>query len=229
MSSSSSIAAARRRRAGGNAGPTPTNKPIQPQPPQQQALPNPLVLLQQHHMKITSMDKQINELIATGSNTETTSNSSQSHLDMNEITTNIMNNIEQQLDLKAFYDNDERLMNEIETLKTTVQSQQLLINSLNTSVNHLITKIEFSAIVASVPEEEHFQSLLDNDNDNEQIEKSTMMTDNTEKTTFSETILDQEKFNFTDVAVSIGENDISLEMLAKDTNVDVDVGLEVSA
>ena len=198
-------------------------------------------MLQQHHMKITSMDKQINELIATGSSTETTSNSPQSHLDVNEITANIMNNIEQQLDLKAFYDNDERLMNEIESLKTTVQSQQLLINSLNTSVNHLITKIEFAAIVASVPEEEHLQTLLDatdndvdidnnknnkndNDTDNDNDNKSL----NNENPTFPEVILDQEKFNFTNVDFSTSGKDISLEMLAKDTTLGVGLDVEFS-
>ena len=176
MSSSSSIAAARRRRAGGPPGPTPpgsnSSRPSPNNTPNRQPEPpagpiNPLMLLQQHHIKITMMEQVLKDLVskqelskndvsknaqvsaqvnapAMAANRQMTEQSLPSQLNINELSDLIMSRMEAQLDLKAFYDNDEKLMNEIEELKAVVQSQQMVINSLNTAVFSLITKLNVS-------------------------------------------------------------------------------------
>ena len=176
MSSSSSIAAARRRRAGGPPGPTPpgsnANRPPQNNTPNRQPEPpagpiNPLMLLQQHHIKITMMEQVLKDLVskqelskndvsknaqvsaqvnapAMAANRQMTEQPTPSQLNINELSDLIMSRMEAQLDLKAFYDNDEKLMTEIEELKAVVQSQQMVINSLNTAVFSLISKLNVS-------------------------------------------------------------------------------------
>jgi len=172
MSSSSSIAAARRRRAGGPPGPTPpgsnSSRPSQNNTPNRQPEPpagpiNPLVLLQQHHIKITMMEQVLKDLVSKqelskndvsknaqvsapvmAANRQMTEQSLPSQLNINELSDLIMSRMEAQLDFKAFYENDEKLMNEIEELKAVVQSQQMVINSLNTAVFSLITKLNVS-------------------------------------------------------------------------------------
>ena len=161
MSSSSSIAAARRRRAGGAGGPAPPT-PSHASSPQAPSTPiNPLVLLQQHHIKINVMEKMIHEISlkqstlnvsSTNSNSSTApqppsqSQSPNPDLNINELTDLIMNKVEGQLDLKAFYENDERLMTEIEELKTIVQSQQMVINGLNTTLYTIIEKLNITPL-----------------------------------------------------------------------------------
>ena len=58
-----------------------------------------------------------------------------------------MSRVEQQLDLKAFYDNDERLMNEIEGLKGIIQSQQMVINGFNNTLYTIVDKLNITAPV----------------------------------------------------------------------------------
>ena len=172
MSSSSSIAAARRRRAGGPPGPTPpgsnSSRPSPNNTPNRQPEPpagpvNPLMLLQQHHIKITMMEQVLKDLVSKqelvkndvsknaqvnppsmAANRQMTEQSLPSQLNINELSDLIMSRMEAQLDLKAFYENDEKLMTEIEELKAVVQSQQMVINSLNTAVFSLITKLNVS-------------------------------------------------------------------------------------
>ena len=171
MSSSSSIAAARRRRAGGPPGPTPpgsnSSRPSPNNTPNRQPEPpagpvNPLVLLQQHHIKITMMEQVLKDLVSkqelskndvsknaqvnapVAANRQMTEQSLPSQLNINELSDLIMSRMEAQLDFKAFYENDEKLMNEIEELKAVVQSQQMVINSLNTAVFSLISKLNVS-------------------------------------------------------------------------------------
>ena len=192
MSSSSSIAAARRRRAGGPPGPQPpsstSNRPSQnnsDNTPQSQASPiNPLMLLQQHHAKITSIDQVLQDIVKNQDvlnndiltiNTKITTpdvngiNSSEnmimstanSQINVDEISDLVMSRVEGQLDLKAFYDNDEKLMNEIETLKTVVQSQQLVINGLSTTLHSILTKLDI--LMSSTEEKAKVQSQLEAD------------------------------------------------------------------
>ena len=179
MSSSSSIAAARRRRAGGPPGPTPpgsnsnSSRPSQNNTPNRQPEPpagpvNPLVLLQQHHVKITMMEQVLRDLVSKqelskndvsknaqvsaqvnanpnmAANRQMTEQSLPSQLNINELSDLIMSRMEAQLDFKAFYENAEKLMTEIEELKAVVQSQQMVINSLNAAVFSLISKLNVS-------------------------------------------------------------------------------------
>jgi hypothetical protein len=162
MSSSSSIAAARRRRAGGAGGPTPQNKPVQqqsaPTPIPSNAPINPFTILQQHHVKINKLEQIIQELVTkeTGrdmtsshmtkesSSSLTSPSSDQPDININELSDLIMSRVESQLDLKAFYENDERLMNEIEGLKEIIQSQQIVINGFNNTLYTMLGKLHIS-------------------------------------------------------------------------------------
>ena len=162
MSSSSSIAAARRRRAGGAGGPTPQSKPAQqqsaPTPTPSNAPINPFTILQQHHVKINKLEQIIQELVSketgrdmTSSHTTkestssiTSASSAQPDININELSDLIMSRVEEQLDLKAFYENDERLMNEIEGLKGIIQSQQIVINGFNNTLYTMLDKLHIS-------------------------------------------------------------------------------------
>lgn len=167
MSSSSSIAAARRRRAGGAGGPTPQSKPAQqqsaPTPTPSNAPINPFTILQQHHVKINKLEQIIQEIVSketgrdmTSSHTTkestssiTSASSAQPDININELSDLIMSRVESQLDLKAFYENDERLMNEIEGLKGIIQSQQIVINGFNNTLYTILDKLNISAPYSS--------------------------------------------------------------------------------
>ena len=154
MSSSSSIAAARRRRAGGAGGPTPQSNPVQQQtPPPSNAPINPFTILQQHHIKINKLEQIIQEIVSKETGRDITnrpsakepSSSTPSDVNINELSDLIISRVEEQLDLKAFYENDERLMNEIEGLKGIIQSQQMVINGFNNTLYTMLEKLNISA------------------------------------------------------------------------------------
>lgn len=168
MSSSSSIAAARRRRAGGapsSAPPTPNQQSqSQSAPPPGNAVPlNPLAILQQHHIKINLLEKTVNEMKSQHENNNrvndllsdrpssnlgvsgsTISNNTDinKQINVNEFSDMIISRIESQLDLKAFYDNDTRLAGEIESLHKLVQSQQIVLNELNTTIFYMLQRLD---------------------------------------------------------------------------------------
>jgi len=155
MSSSSSLSGARRRRAGGGSGPTssgqpqqrPTNPSTQPQTDPQQV--NPFMLLQQHNMKINMIEQTVREFMVNrelnmkndNNNTNNTNNNS---IDMEEIGNYVLSKVESQLDLKSFYENDNKLMGEITGLKKLVDSQQIIINNLNTTMCGLVHKLDLN-------------------------------------------------------------------------------------
>jgi hypothetical protein len=149
MSSSSSLSAARRRRAGGQQ-PVSNNRPEPPQQPQstttvKSPTPNPYMLLQQHHIKITELEKKMNELSSEKNSEPVPTNVpldiGNSQIDPTKFSDVIINRIESQLDLKAFYENDTRLASEMEELNKIVQSQQLLINEMNSTLFHVIQQL----------------------------------------------------------------------------------------
>jgi|SaaInlV_150m_DNA_2_1039686.scaffolds.fasta_scaffold00173_13 hypothetical protein len=154
MSSSSSLSAARRRRAGGQQ-PVSNTTPEKPKPQQNQQpsprpagnypAPNPYMLLQQHHVKINELEKKINEITSDKNGESVPTNVSldtgNSQMDPTNFSDMIINRIESQLDLKAFYENDTRLAGEMEELNKIVQSQQLLINEMNTTLFHVIQQL----------------------------------------------------------------------------------------
>ena len=92
--------------------------------------------MEQIIQKIISKDTDSSSL-KTGS----TSSSMPTDINIGEISDLIMSRVEQQLDLKAFYDNDERLMNEIEELKKIIQSQQMVINGFNNTLYKIVDKL----------------------------------------------------------------------------------------
>lgn len=157
MSSSSSLSGARRRRVGGGSGPTSTSGTAPPSKPPQKVSPglkasndnnvvNPFQLIQQHEIKLNILHDIIQKIKSEKNNIPNNLEPSNSsiNIDMEEIYNNIMANVEKQLDLKSFYENDERLMNEIETLKATLQSQQLVINGLSTALYSIVSKLDLS-------------------------------------------------------------------------------------
>jgi hypothetical protein len=165
MSSSSSLAAARRRRGGAQMAtpPAPTytqNTPSKPQPnttPSQNgqqlpssngAPPNPYVILQQHHVKINTMDKAIRELeLEMKSNLQRSSSSSNTTVpaDVDKMTESILNRIDSQFNLNVLYENDERLSTEIDALQKLIQSQQIIINSLNGTLHYIIQQLDIKS------------------------------------------------------------------------------------
>lgn len=175
MSSSSSLSAARRRRAGGqqtvsNSRPESPNKQPQSIPSGKSPVPNPYILLQQHHVKINELEKKINEL-SSGKNTEFTPTSTltststnvsldtnHSEIDPTKFSDMIINRIESQLDLKAFYENDTRIAGEMEELNKIVQSQQLLINEMNTTLFHVIQQLHLQEPIGKDSVEETLET-----------------------------------------------------------------------
>lgn len=162
MSSSSSLSGARRRRAGGGSGPTSsgqqTQRPQQQQPQQQeqqQPQINPFILLQQHDMKINMIEETVREFMVNRTidmkqgNDQSLNNS----IDMEAIINVVLEKIENNFDLKSFYDNDNKLMDEISGLKKIVDSQQILINNLNTTLCGLVQKLDVKKSASPIIEE----------------------------------------------------------------------------
>jgi hypothetical protein len=48
------------------------------------------------------------------------------------------------MDLKAFYENDQRLSSEIELLQKTNESQQITLNSLNSTLHYIIQNLKLT-------------------------------------------------------------------------------------
>lgn len=189
MSSSSSLAAARRRRAGGQQtvsappgrGPPPSQSTRQPNTDTPNIPPNPLMILQQHHAKITMLDEQIKQLLSNQefpppvpsskppSGNEESENSeentpTQQRFDLNEITDLLLSRIEQQLDLKVFYDNDQKLASEIEGLNKIILQQQSTLNDLNKLLYFIISNLNLELKGESLETEE--KSIIDEENIN---------------------------------------------------------------
>ncbi len=160
MSSSSSLAAARRRRAGGaGSNPTPT-RPTPPSGPNNQQQirvpPNaqvnqspqvpPFIMLKQHEAKLNVIQEAIHRIQENNgvNNPNPTLSSSSDKFDINELTELLMTQLEEKLDLKAFYENDQKLASEIESLHNMVESQQSIINSLNTTLHFIIQNLNLT-------------------------------------------------------------------------------------
>ena len=193
MSSSSSLAAARRRRANGvnqptgpsgppgsSRGPPPSQSTRQPNPgtPTPSIPPNPLMILQQHHAKINMLDEQIKLLLnnqeipppAPSSNPSSEnqnleeSTPTQQRFDLNEITDLLLSRIEQTLDLKVFYDNDQRLASEIEGLNKIILQQQSTLNNLNKLLYFIISNLKLELKEESLDIED--KSIIEQENIN---------------------------------------------------------------
>ena len=158
MSSSSSLQAARRRRAGGQ---QPVSAPPGrgPQPPQgnkqvssSSIPPSPLMILQQHHAKIVMLDQQVQKLISDKESYHLEEESGNENIpieqkfDLNEVTDLLLSRIENKIDLKAFYENDQRLASEIENLNKIIIQQQSTLNHLNNLLYFIIgnLKLDFN-------------------------------------------------------------------------------------
>jgi hypothetical protein len=161
MSSSSSLQAARRRRAGVPGGQPPVSGPpgrVQQSSQSNKQVsspsipPNPLMILQQHHAKIIMLDQQVQKLISDKESyhlEEESSNENipiQQKFDLNEVTDLLLSRIENKIDLKAFYDNDQQLASEIENLNKIIIQQQSTLNHLNKLLYFIIgnLKLDFN-------------------------------------------------------------------------------------
>ena len=128
----------------------PDNSPVNPSQPDNSPI-NPIQILQQHELKISSMENVLREIM---SNKNDNKNDSKSdtvpNIDINTISENILGNLEEKLDLKSFYENDEKLITEIEMLKNTLQSQQMIINGLNHTLYSIVSQLKLSSPIESV-------------------------------------------------------------------------------
>lgn len=234
MSSSSSLAAARRRRANGvnqppgpPGPPGPSRGPPPPQATQQISSsnnsnipPNPLMILQQHHAKINMLDEQIKQLLNNqelppSGNVENEnleeSTPTQQRFDLNEITDLLLSRIEQQLDLKVFYDNDQKLASEIEGLNKIILQQQSTLNDLNKLLYFIISNLNLELKGESLETEE--KSIIDEGNINlvigDHVDEDSMTTqtptfpksvkidlENNETTEFTSFELDDDDSNY---------------------------------
>ena len=194
MSSSSSLAAARRRRVGSQTvasapqsgrGPTPGRGMPPPQltkesvPDNSRMPPNPLMILQQHHIKINMLDEQIkqilnNQNISTLNSSPTLSPENisndnleenvivQQKINLDEITELLMVRIEDQLDLKVFYDNDQKLAEQVDELNKIIIQQQTTMNNLNKLLYFIIHNLKLDFQEESTGTEE--KEILDEEN-----------------------------------------------------------------
>ena len=119
-------------------------------PPTQESTPfNPLSILKEHHMKLNIIEETIREITMAREQTndnqtndnQIINNQTNNQIDIEKITQIVITNIEKQLDFKVFYENDANLMNEIESLKKTLKSQQMVINGLNMALFNLVSKL----------------------------------------------------------------------------------------
>ena len=156
MSSSSSLSGARRRRAGGGSGPTSTSAPTPvaqrtaaglkssaaSTPPQN----NPFQIIQQHEMKLNMLRETVQQLMSSKNDTSIDPKdiNDKINIDVEQISNFVMDKVEKELDFKAFYENDEKLMNEIESLKGILQSQQMVINGLSTALYSVVSKLNLA-------------------------------------------------------------------------------------
>jgi hypothetical protein len=193
-SSSSLAAARRRRAGGANQptgpskvppgrGPPPSQSTRQPNPgtPTPSIPPNPLMILQQHHAKINMLDEQIKLLLnnqefsppvpSSNPPSENVENENleestptQQRFDLNEITDLLLSRIEQKLDLKVFYDNDQRLASEIEGLNKIILQQQSTLNNLNKLLYFLISNLKLELKEESLDIED--KSIIEQENIN---------------------------------------------------------------
>ena len=158
MSSSSSLSGARRRRAGGGSGPTSTSAPPSSVPqrtpaglkgsstPTQSSNNNPFQIIQQHEMKLNMLRETVQQLMSSKNDTSIDPKdiNDKINIDVEQISNFVMDKVEKELDFKAFYENDEKLMNELESLKGILQSQQMVINGLSTALYSVVSKLNLA-------------------------------------------------------------------------------------
>ena len=141
MSSSSSLSAAKRRRGHTVNGPPPSQttrtsnnnsqKPQTTQPAVPIIPPNPMDILRQHHMMLGDLNDKITELSSNSDLSNENNNESTQQFNTDEVATLLIGKIEEQLDLKALYDNDNNLATEIDKLHQIINNQQLVLNHMN--------------------------------------------------------------------------------------------------
>ena len=124
----------------------PENSPVNSSQPENSPI-NPIQILQQHELKISSMENVLREIM---SNKNDSKSDTIPNIDINMISEKILGNLEEKLDLKSFYENDEKLINEIEMLKNTLQSQQMIINGLNHTLYSIVSQLKLSSANDSV-------------------------------------------------------------------------------
>ena len=159
MSSSSSLSGARRRRAGGGSGPTSTSAPPSSvrqrtpaglkgssTPTQSSNNNNPFQIIQQHEMKLNMLRETVQQLMSSKNDTSIDPKdiNDKINIDVEQISNFVMDKVEKELDFKAFYENDEKLMNELESLKGILQSQQMVINGLSTALYSVVSKLNLA-------------------------------------------------------------------------------------
>lgn len=165
-------------------GPPPSQSTRQSNPDTPNIPPNPLMILQQHHAKINMLDEQIKQLLSNqdvnlpiissnsfSKNTNEENNENleentptQQRFDLNEITDLLLSRIENQLDLKVFYENDQKLASQIDDLNKIIIQQQSTLNNLNKLLYFIISNLKLELKEESLATQEN--SFLEKENVN---------------------------------------------------------------
>ena len=124
------------------------NANVPTSPTDEKELPHPLMLLKQHNAKINSMEHALRELVTRQSSVSEDigddSSTLKQQFDLTELSNIVMSRVESTMDFKALYDNDEKLVSEIDNLHKKIESQQITINSLNTTLHYIIQQLGLS-------------------------------------------------------------------------------------
>jgi len=148
MSSSSSLSAAKRRRGQNTNGPPPPQTTrnannIAPAPTQLPIMPpNPMEILKQHHIMLGDLNDKITEIMSHDSPLSNENNNELTQqFNTDEVATLLLGKIEEQMDLKALYDNDNNLATEIDKLHQIINNQQLVLNDMNRVLYFIIESL----------------------------------------------------------------------------------------
>lgn len=150
MSSSSSLSAAKRRRGQNTNGPPPpqttrnanNNAPAPAPTPLPIMPPNPMEILKQHHIMLGDLNDKITEIMSHDSPLSNENNNELTQqFNTDEVATLLLGKIEEQMDLKALYDNDNNLATEIDKLHQIINNQQLVLNDMNRVLYFIIESL----------------------------------------------------------------------------------------
>lgn len=150
MSSSSSLSAAKRRRGQNTNGPPPpqttrnanNNAPAPAPTPLPIMPPNPMEILKQHHLMLGDLNDKITEIMSHDSPLSNENNNELTQqFNTDEVATLLLGKIEEQMDLKALYDNDNNLATEIDKLHQIINNQQLVLNDMNRVLYFIIESL----------------------------------------------------------------------------------------
>jgi hypothetical protein len=187
MSSSSSLSAAKRRRGhntmGGPPPPQSTQQPNNNAPTRAPSRapgpimpPNPMDILKQHHMMLGDLNDKITEIMSYDNEVSTQNkNELTQQFNTDEVANLLIGKIEEQMDLKVLYENDNNLAKEIDKLHQIINNQQLVLNDMNRLLYFVIESLNLDKPDLSLSDKPDL-SLSDKE------KETTLVVDNSEPT-----------------------------------------------